>query len=377
MPHGHERTDRLLDEIDDLVQASLVRGDQSGSWQGERYDRCSVASFEHPWHYLPVTEDLEAMRRGSFNTDEFGQGIVDPDYSYNEDESRILCPGSLFLGPPTNDREWEWCVREWGPKRPSQPSPLPDGQRRIPSPIVHRGSRRWRLKPIPGSWDVAVDTEIEFVRPDPQFPYTGRSRLAETILGAVLQTITFKFAPILNPPPEWVQMYLDRIEDMSYSAEGMACKMRDITFEFSSCSVWAEPDESGEVVPTHFDITTHYPIHQHQWWNESWTVLDEEVPANTHCPLTGEENCDHTMHYVVSGMEDHVCCAICRANMPNHHMLHEHGVCEASMQQGHEPDYVIIDEAHEMTNERLRQHVEEAERQYPETHQASDQAQRR
>lgn len=261
------------------------------------------------------------MRRGSFNTDEFGQGIVDPDYSYNEDESRILCPGSLFLGPPTNDREWEWCVREWGPKRPSQSSRVPDSQRRIPSPVAHPGSRRWRLKPIPGSWDVAVDTEIEFVRSDPQFPYTGRSSQSEDIPVGVLQTITFKFGPILNPPPDWVQMYLDQIEDMSYSSEGMACSMFDIKFEFFSMQVWAEPDPTGEITPQYVDIVTHHPIHRYGWWNEVWEMMPDSDPC--------------------------VCGAI---------GLH----IDCPGPRGREADVVIIDETHIMTNERLRQHVEDA-----------------
>lgn len=327
MPHGHERTDRLLDEIDELVDASLVRGDQSGSWQGERYDRCPVASFVHPWHYLPVTANLEAMRRGSYATDEFNQGIVDPDYNYNEDESRILCPGSLFLGPPTNDREWEWCVREWGPKRPGQPSSVYDGQRRIPGPIVPRGSRRWRLKPIPGTWDVAVDTDIEFVRSDPDFPYTGRGRRAEDIPIGARHLMTFKFEPILNPSPDWVQTYLDYIEDMSWTPEGMHCKMKDIKFEFSSMSVWAEPDPEstiGEVIPQHMDVVTHHPLHMYGWWNEVWECLPDSIDdMRCECGAVG-------LHIDCPGP------------------------------RGHEADIVIIDETHTMTNERLRQHVEDA-----------------
>lgn len=307
MPHDHERTNRLLDEIDNLVDASLVRGDQSGTWQGERYDRCSVASFNHPWHYLPVTENLEAMRGGSFGTDEFGQGLVDPDYSYQNDESRILCPGSLFRAPPTNDREWEWCVREWGPKRPNRPSASYTHTVPIPPPLTHRGSKTWRLKSIPGDWDVAVDTEVEFVRSDPNLS----GHLRDVPVG-MIQKITFKFDNhvIKNPTPEWVHQYAEQVQTFTYIGSDMFVEMQPIVFNFSSMRVWAEPDEMGMMEPQYVDITTNYPIQIHGWWNHLWECTDPDAYATE--------------------------------------------------RQGHESDYVIIDEAYEMTNERLRQHVEDA-----------------
>ena len=153
MSDSRERTDRLLDEIDELVDASLRRGDQSGSWQGERYDRCPKCS--EAWHFLPITRTMYQMRLGSYAQDEFGQGIVDPDYKYQEDTSPILCPGSEWLGPPIGNREWGWYLRKSGRRPAPRPnrqstSRRPAGVGRLVAGVLAAGVRP-QLRHAPGS----------------------------------------------------------------------------------------------------------------------------------------------------------------------------------------------------------------------------------
>src|SRR6478735_3827198 len=107
------REDSVLDDIDRLVDESLARGDQSDDWRGARHrveQSCPWCS--DGWHFLPITENMRRMRMGSYARDEFGQGIVDPDYSYKDDTSEIICPGSEFHGPEHKTKTWDKQRRE-------------------------------------------------------------------------------------------------------------------------------------------------------------------------------------------------------------------------------------------------------------------------
>lgn len=52
-------------------------------------DKCPHAWCYTEWHGLAVTMRLWAMRQ---------RGVIDPDYRYRDDDSEVLCPGSLFVG---------------------------------------------------------------------------------------------------------------------------------------------------------------------------------------------------------------------------------------------------------------------------------------
>ncbi|WP_182357759.1 hypothetical protein [Tomitella gaofuii] len=76
------------EEIDALVDAQLAQ-EPSGYDNNLGQPECPHCGDD--FHGLAVTERMLQMR--SF-------GEVDPDYRYDEDTSRVICPGSLFIGPP-------------------------------------------------------------------------------------------------------------------------------------------------------------------------------------------------------------------------------------------------------------------------------------
>ncbi|GAA4809534.1 hypothetical protein [Tomitella cavernea] len=76
------------EEIDALVDAQLAQ-EPSGYDHNLGQPECPHCGDD--FHGLAVTERMRQMRR-------FGE--VDPDYRYDEDTSPVVCPGSLFVGPP-------------------------------------------------------------------------------------------------------------------------------------------------------------------------------------------------------------------------------------------------------------------------------------
>ncbi|KXO92934.1 Uncharacterised protein (plasmid) [Tsukamurella tyrosinosolvens] len=95
---SQESTDRVLaaidvameeQSIDDLVDWQLSKHDErSGYDWNVNQPTCGHCGRDE--HHLAITERIERMRlRGEF----------EPDYTYAEDDSAILCPGSFVPGP--------------------------------------------------------------------------------------------------------------------------------------------------------------------------------------------------------------------------------------------------------------------------------------
>ncbi|CAM3809115.1 hypothetical protein ACXYTP_07365 [Tsukamurella ocularis] len=83
--------DRALtsDEITDIVDEQLARYDQrTGYDYSIGQPRCAHCGSDE--HHLAITERIEEMR---------DWGLYDESYRYDEDTSRIVCPGSNVPGP--------------------------------------------------------------------------------------------------------------------------------------------------------------------------------------------------------------------------------------------------------------------------------------
>ena len=267
MSDSRERTDRLLDEIDELVDASLSRGDQSGSWQGERYDRCPKCS--EAWHFLPITQTMYQMRLGSYAQDEFGQGIVDPNYKYREDTSPILCPGSEWLGPPIGNREWGWYLRKSG-RRPAPVRNRQSGTRR--SPGVERGPRPsrypiWRFKGPFEHWDVELNHEVQFAN-------TTRHRLVRPEPIGAITTATFRYTePIAIPDGRWLLVNGDSVLRDFWGTDDNGISrhyaiMKPISFQYYEMVAYGE--HLGRTMPDYVTFETDFPVGSINWWQDFW-----------------------------------------------------------------------------------------------------------
>lgn len=86
-----EPVQRLLDEIDQLVDASMRDGEPRVGYDYDdpTYPDCPNPSCGESWHGLAITRQMELMRH---------YGEVDLDYDYRADDSLVLCPGSAFEG---------------------------------------------------------------------------------------------------------------------------------------------------------------------------------------------------------------------------------------------------------------------------------------
>lgn len=74
----------IVDAIDALVDEQLERYDtRSGYDYNVGVDKCWHCGED--WHGLPITEHMRKMRRN---------GYLEPGYRYDEDTTRVLCPGS-------------------------------------------------------------------------------------------------------------------------------------------------------------------------------------------------------------------------------------------------------------------------------------------
>ncbi|MFF4026912.1 hypothetical protein ACFYY5_29090 [Nocardia elegans] len=100
-------TDRdIIDAIDELVDAQM-RQTRSGYDYNINQDQCPHAWCSEPWHGLAITKRMHGMRRkwqAAVNYYEDEDGVTDDiaaeldAYRYDQDDSEILCPGSLFTG---------------------------------------------------------------------------------------------------------------------------------------------------------------------------------------------------------------------------------------------------------------------------------------
>ncbi len=298
---------QLLDEIAQLVDDSLARGDQSDSFRGTGFRQNHPCPWcSEGWHFLPITE---RMREGEYATDEFGQGIVDPSYSYQTDQSAVICPGSEFHGPEHKTRMWDKQRRERVTAGPT-----------IPGPPSHSQSRR-KIRFIGPfePWTIILDDErvIEDVIPGlpgaPSIP--DRSRPWRPVVVEQRLTATFELnEPLRNMSGEWfAQNYAD-IHDMVYTADGSVIHMKPIVIPFTEIAVYAQ-DPSADY-PDYIDFSTNYPIERHPWF---WEYLGED-----------DTRCRSDPHRVAT--------------------------------RGHEPDFVIIDEAYELVDEEQIRHDENTRR---------------
>ncbi|MFE6922275.1 hypothetical protein ACFVAV_14620 [Nocardia sp. NPDC057663] len=114
-----EPVQRLLDEIDELVEESMRDGEpRVGHYYDDpTYPDCPNPYCDEPWHGLAITTHMEQMRT---------YGEVDVDYDYRDDDSPVLCPGSAFEGEweqPSHEVTADW----WEPEQTvTPPDPVPD-----------------------------------------------------------------------------------------------------------------------------------------------------------------------------------------------------------------------------------------------------------
>lgn len=82
--------DRVLDEIDALVDESMAGGEPHTGYDYGDPTYPSCPHCDRAWHGLPVTEKIAEM---------YDWTGWDDDYVLTEDDSQVLCPGSEFIGP--------------------------------------------------------------------------------------------------------------------------------------------------------------------------------------------------------------------------------------------------------------------------------------
>lgn len=115
-------SDNIIDDIDALIDAQLDEGEPVGGYDfgDPDYPKCPHCGGD--WHGLAITERMRQMRF---------RGVVDDDYRYSEDDSRVICPGAEFIGPMPAPQAPRGCYDDGGPLRP--------GRRRMP----RRSAARW------------------------------------------------------------------------------------------------------------------------------------------------------------------------------------------------------------------------------------------
>lgn len=135
----------IIDDIDALIDAQLDEGEPIGGFDfgDPDYPECPHCGAD--WHGLAITERMRRMRF---------RGVVDDDYRYSEDDSRVICPGSEFIGPMPAPQAPRGSYDDGGPLRP--------GRRRIPRP----SARWWRCEnPNPEmEWILSPEYSIDHDR---------------------------------------------------------------------------------------------------------------------------------------------------------------------------------------------------------------------
>lgn len=96
--------ERVLDDIDALVDASLEGGEPPGGYDHGDPDFPRCGHCDRAWHGLPLTERVAAM---------YAEGEYDEDYRVADDDSQIICPGSDFIGPVPLSKWTEKRLRGW------------------------------------------------------------------------------------------------------------------------------------------------------------------------------------------------------------------------------------------------------------------------
>lgn len=88
--------DDLADRIDALVDGQLAGGEprRGHDFGDPTYPFCPHC--DRHWHGLAITERIAGM---------YALGSFDEDYQLAEDESRVLCQGSEFIGPMPSEAD--------------------------------------------------------------------------------------------------------------------------------------------------------------------------------------------------------------------------------------------------------------------------------
>lgn len=110
-PSVQYRIDSTIEDIDRLITTQLRRGEPPGGYS------CGDPTFPdcpwclEKWHGLPITVTMLEMRKRKTFFDY---------YSYSEDNSPWICPGSNFHGPEHITRQWDKELRNsrWRPGLP-------------------------------------------------------------------------------------------------------------------------------------------------------------------------------------------------------------------------------------------------------------------
>jgi hypothetical protein len=267
-----DRVDKLLDEIDSLVDESLARGDRSQSYRGEQMQKCRWCP--EPWHGLPITKEMVRMRNEPYGWDEFGQPVMDPNYKYSEDTSDWVCPGSDFHGPETPNKSWR----------------LPRGaaahqfQRRMPGPRLGGNTLRvWRFLPPYDNWNVSLDTRY-YEHRDPAVP------------NRVENTAIFKYdGPVLRVPEEYARAmsspWFFGIHMVNYSATGMYALPEPISFRYEDVRMhWTDPRRrlSGED-PDWVEFMTSAQLERYLWCGQHWQSRELTAEEKIYGWISGEQ----------------------------------------------------------------------------------------
>ncbi|MRH90227.1 hypothetical protein GFY24_22770 [Nocardia sp. SYP-A9097] len=150
----------IVDRIDRLVGEQLAAYEnRSGYDANVNQERCPRCGRE--WHGLAITERMEQMRLVR---------TFDDNYRHARDTSRVLCPGSMFVGPTPLEsaahtgfdvlaawRDMVWAAREADPRRPHLPAEQAGGT--APAVGVTGGCDRasWHCARC-GAWATIVET---------------------------------------------------------------------------------------------------------------------------------------------------------------------------------------------------------------------------
>lgn len=327
------REDDILLDIDRLVDDSLERGERSDTFHGERYRANHPCPWcSEGWHFLPITERMAQMRAGSYAVDEFGAGIIDPDYRHADDTSAVLCPGSEFHGPEHFTKQWDKQRRERITARsrsmarratqaPVTPS-LPPGRR-----------RKIRFVGPFAPWTIALDDEreIEDIVPGPNlfgvpgWPEDPYQRVPVVMSQRLTATFTLD-SMIKNPSHEWVIQNQEDIANFQFTSEGAIVRMKDIVIPFIGFEVYAT--DPTAIYPDWVEFDTTYEIERHPWFMHFWMISG-----------TADNPTLRPAHPVPPPEELNL--------LPDGSMN----------SQGHEPDIVIMDEAYEVDNEEIEDYV--------------------
>lgn len=259
----NERLDKLLEEIeefdvDSYITEQLSRGPQNqDSFRGQYQRKCRWCP--EPWHGLPITKKMRDMRQNPYAFDEFGQGIMDPNYRYDEDTSDWVCPGSDYHGPETVNRSW---------RRPRGAAPYQS--HRSPPPDL----KVWRFLPPYDNWGVSLET------------VSARSNLTGEEWNHACQATFIPRDPV--PVPE--EMLLSRSHPwwrdvMTFTQQGQGhpiiARMKRIVFDYEDVRLHfndAGAMRRGEN-PDWVEFITAYDFTRHPWCVEhfqSRNLTEEE-----------------------------------------------------------------------------------------------------